>query len=152
MFGSSGGGSYRCSVDGISFPPSYGKFGTCPVCGERTSYFNDVEPDEDWEWKATLLQEQLKTAEESAIDLGALGIKSVPTTVKVKFEHGYWIHYWDLYHAGVRDKLAEGELIRVGEQVFEVLEYVETLRSFAVRPFSFELSEEELMQLSGQDG
>jgi hypothetical protein len=146
MFPSTGGGSRRCSVDGISYPNEF-KFQTCPVCGEATSFVSNDTPDEDWQWKATLLLEQQEQAATPAPEIPTVDAAQVP----VKFDSGaYWIHYWDLYWAGLRVKLQPLDLVRVGEQVFEVLEYVESLRQFLVRPFSLTLSQEELAQLSGQ--
>jgi hypothetical protein len=48
MFGGRSGGSYRCSDCGITYPPLEAHK-TCEVCDQKTSYFSDVEADEDWE-------------------------------------------------------------------------------------------------------
>lgn len=36
----------RCSMCGVSWPTSHKE---CPLCGESTNYFSDVEPTKDWE-------------------------------------------------------------------------------------------------------
>jgi hypothetical protein len=134
----------RCSIDGINFPAE-NQYVICPVCGEKTSYFYDQEPDEDYQWKATLLLEQHEDAEVEPLE-----IPTVSADVRVKLESGaLWIHAWDLYHAGQRDKLAQDDLIQVGKQTFEILEYVEPRREYLVRPFSLTLSDEDLRKLAG---
>lgn len=56
----------RCSLCGISYPTDQ-KFVKCPVHGEATSWFMNVEPDEDWEWKATALLVRVGKAEAAEI-------------------------------------------------------------------------------------
>lgn len=36
----------RCSMCGVSWPEEKKE---CPLCGDSTSYFSDVEPTKDWE-------------------------------------------------------------------------------------------------------
>jgi hypothetical protein len=41
-------GCRRCSNCSIHYPPQQ-RFEVCDVCEEPTSYFNNVEPDQEWE-------------------------------------------------------------------------------------------------------
>lgn len=43
--------------------PNESRFGLCWVCEEPTSYFSNVEPDEDWQYTVGLLQRERGTSE-----------------------------------------------------------------------------------------
>ena len=129
----------RCSIDGISYPADY-SFNKCLICGETTSYIQ-ADPDEDWEFKVALLSEHL---EQAATERPEIPVVDVP----VQYHQGaYFIHAWELYHAGHRDPLLPSALIQVGKQVFETIGYSKEQRMYLVRPFSLELSNDDLRRL-----
>lgn len=128
----------RCAINSINFPTDY-RFNVCPVCGESTEYIVSRDADEDWATQVAWAQEQ--TASEHAED----EIPSVNARVVVRGDN-YFIHAWDIYHAGLRHTLKEGTLLRVGQQVFEVTGRVD--REYLVRPFSMTLSDEDLAKLA----
>jgi hypothetical protein len=88
----------RCSIDGISFPSEYALHETCPVCGERTSYISNDQPDPDWQEKVAHLLERRMQAE-------ALQEPIPRLTKPVQFieEHGQvFVAQSELINAGLR--------------------------------------------------
>ena len=82
-------GSLRCSRCGISYPRQH-RFVHCPHCREKTSWFSNVEPDEDWEYSLALLQGTVGEAEDAAVKFGEPGEKDP-----------YWWRAEALYKAGL---------------------------------------------------
>lgn len=131
----------RCSLHGINYPTDY-TFNVCPICKEPTSYISNAEPQEDWADRVAAEQE--REVVEAAEPPGVPQVENV----RVRLRGGqYFVHYWDLYAAGLRDKLRPTDLIQVGAQTFEILEWIHEFREFMVRPFSTTLTEEDLMRL-----
>jgi hypothetical protein len=120
------------------------KYRDCPVCTERTVYYSTMTPDEVWAWKASLLIQKEKEAEqeESADEIPTIDVKI--TTREGKMWAGSWEVYRRLYR-----RLDEGDLFRVGDQVFEVVWYIHPRREYLVRGFSERLSEDDLRKLAG---
>ena len=132
----------RCSLCGISYPDNY-RFQKCPVHGEATDYFNNVDPDENWEWLATAVQR--------GIALNAQDDELIPTLhdVAVTTSGGQlFISSHDVIRAGIRHRLQPLELVRIGQQVFEIQGYIDATRDYWVRSFSMELSEADLRRLA----
>jgi hypothetical protein len=130
----------RCSIDGINFPSDY-RLAKCPVCGEDTTFYTNLEPDEDWADKVARLRERLETAAAGPPD-----IPCVETAVLLRAGQ-LWLNAWDVY-AALRRRLKESDHIQVGKQTFEVLAYVHDTREYLVRSFSLTLSEDELARLA----
>src|SRR4051812_3871665 len=102
--------TYRCSDCGINYPSNY-SFRVCGVHHETTSYFSDVEPDEDWQLQLAAILEQVTSAEsESLDDL----IPLVDTKVIIRPGGAYFVSSWDVYDS-VRGRLKSGDLFRVGK-------------------------------------
>lgn len=136
----------RCSIDGVNYPTN-GEFYTCPICGEKTDFVSNAEPDEDYPLKVAWAQER---AEQATLEPPLIPTTSEPIPVKPAGGDFYWLHRWDLWHAGVRDRLHHQDLIQVGKRAFEVVTYVHDRRSYLTRPFALELSAEDLRRLAGE--
>ena len=93
----------------------------------------------------TRLKDELAEAEALKEDIPRFGSDKVGVTRR---NGQYWIHSWDLINAGLHHRLGPNDLITVGKQTFEVCAYVDAKRSYRVRPFSFELSEADLRELT----
>ena len=134
-------GARRCAVCLISFPPDV-KYQDCPVCSERTQYYASLVPDEVWAWKASLLLQEAKVEKQVAEEIPAID-------VEIKPRDGHlWANSWDMYRQLYR-RLDEGDLFRIGDQVFEVVWYLHPRREYLVRGFSESLSAEDLSNLAG---
>jgi hypothetical protein len=135
----------RCSLHGINYP--FNQY-HCPVCkaagfeDTATSYIEDEETDEDWQARSKQLIRGMEEAAEEQ-DL-------IPTLeAHVRHEAGYYfIEARDVIRSGIWQRLKPLDLFRVGNQVFEVEVYVESWREYAVRPFSLELSDDDLRRLA----
>jgi hypothetical protein len=116
-------------------------FEKCPVHGDKTDYFSNEEPDENWAEASKRLNDWLTRVEQDGTD-----IPQVETKVVFRDDQ-YYVHAWDVWPVA-RRRLNDSDLLRVGQQVFEVLGYVERDRQYLVRPFSMELSDEDLRRLA----
>ena len=131
----------RCVLHG-TFPAEY-RFSDCPVCGERTSYADNIEPDENWAENIERHRKRIAEAEEE--------VELIPTleNVKVMVEAGqFYIDSRDAIRAGFQDRLRPSELVRIGKQVFEVLHYSYEKRRYLVQVFSLTLTDEQLADLA----
>ena len=67
---------------------------------------------------------------------------------EVKLDKGYlWVSSHDVIRSGIRHRLKDGDLIRVGKQVFEILGYVYGTRRYLVQAFEMEVTDEALTEL-----
>jgi hypothetical protein len=120
----------------------------CPVCvvagydDPGTDYFYDQHADEDWDRVAKELILEIKAAEE----LNEL-IPTVKGNVTVR-DGQLWVSAWDVFPAAQR-RLGETDLLRIGQQIFEVLHYNHDGREYLVRVFSMTLSDEDISRLEG---
>jgi hypothetical protein len=136
----------RCLLHGTF--PSATEFGVCPVCGNGTDYIANIDPDENWESNAARMREWL--------DAGAEPVPDIPILkdgkhIRVRFDGQYWLHSWDVVRGGLGHRLTETDLVQVGKQTFEVLAYVDERREYLVRPFSLELTDEDMRKLQCPD-
>ena len=132
----------RCLLHG-SFPDQF-RFWKCPVCSETTDYISNDEPDEFWEQNIARYLEHLEQADTPAPDIPVLD------GAKVVMEgEQYFISTWDVVTGGARHRLRFEDLVQVGKQVFEILEYRYEERRYLVQPFSVTLSDEDLSNLAG---
>lgn len=116
----------------------------CPVCGERTDYVMNGDPDEHWETNVARLQERLIKAESTVSEIPLLeGVKVV-----IENDH-YYLSSHEIIRSGLQHRLQYGELVQVGKQTFEVQTYSYEKRRYRVCPFSTELTDEELAVLAG---
>lgn len=131
-----------CAAHG-GWPAEY-RFTRCPICSERTAYSEDAKPQENWEGILLQQLEHVAPTPHEAIEIPQL------EGVKVRLiDKRLWIHVWDVYAAGLRYPLHEGELIQIGAQVFEILRFDQEDRLYLVRTFSTTLSDEDLAKLAG---
>lgn len=139
----------RCSLCGINYPTGQ-SFAQCPIHkDERTAWFQNAEPDEDWEKLVAIATEHLQPAEDDSLDEL---IPAVNTRVVTRPDGSFVVSSWDV-HASLRRykpiAYDEGQLIRVGKQTFEIVQYLEEERQYVVNSFATELSEEDLARLVG---
>jgi hypothetical protein len=97
--------SRRCSSCGISYPTDQ-RFYKCPVHGEPTAYFQNVEPDENWQWAATAIQMQLERAAADVSPITILDLTPEPIP-------------GGLYTLNAHDVIRAGAQLR-GEEVFVI--------------------------------
>jgi hypothetical protein len=129
----------RCTLCGISFPDEW-RFSKCPFHDEDTSRIR-AEHDPDWQTRLAMLVTNRRLDEMDA-DL----IPKIDG--QVRHQAGQlWIHSWDVVGSGVRNRLRDGDLVKVGRQVFEVLGYAEPTRLYLVRPFATEVTDEDITEL-----
>lgn len=132
----------RCVLHG-SFPDQH-RFYRCPVCSELTDYVSNDEPDDYWEQNIARHLERAEQGETLPPDVPVL------EDAKVALEgEQYFISTWDVVNGGIRHRLRLTELVQVGKQVFEILEYRYTERRYLVQPFSTSLSDDQLAELAG---
>lgn len=55
--------SLRCSTCSINYPAVRTRFSKCAGCGEKTSWFSDVQPDEDWDLRSAEVRSVLEDGE-----------------------------------------------------------------------------------------
>jgi len=137
----------RCSIHGIDYP--FHQF-HCPVCRaagleDSTQYFSDVEPHDDWKEQCRRLVNSIEEEKEREAESARL-IPVVTAQVHVR-DGQMWVSAWDVFPI-TQKQLNDGDLFRVGQQVFEVLSYIHRRREYLVRPFSMTLSEEDLRRLA----
>ena len=126
-----------------SFPIDF-QFQECPVCGERTNYFTNDEPDEDWENKLARQLERFVRSDTEIPEIPVLeGVKVI-----IEDDH-YYISSHEIINAGVQGRLRPSDLVQVGKQTFEILHYSYKNRRYLVRPFSTTLSADDLARLAG---
>lgn len=92
-----GGGSLRCTLCGIDYPPVR-DFLVCPIHQEETTPNPGHEPDADWRERAQRLYQQLKGLEKQEY-------RPYPAVqdVRVHDESGVlFVYQTDLIHAGLR--------------------------------------------------
>ena len=132
----------RCVLHG-SFPIDF-KFQACPVCGERTDYISNAEPDEHWESNIVRHQERIVRGETEIPEIPVLeGVKAFIENDQ------YYLSSHEIIQAGVQRRLQPGDLVQIGKQVFETQTYSYAKRRYYVRPFSTTLSDEDLSSLAG---
>lgn len=120
------------------------KFQECPVCGDRTDYISNDEPDEYWESNIARHRERLIQGETEIPEIPVLeGVRVV-----LEDDH-YYLSSHEIIRAGMQHKLQHGELVKVGKQVFEIQDYSYKRRRYRVCPFSTTLSAEDLATMAG---
>jgi hypothetical protein len=129
----------RCTLCGISFPDEY-RFSRCPLHEEATSRIQ-AEHDPDWVDRLAFLVIQRRLSEMDA--------ELIPVVdAQVAHDSGQlWIHAWDVIRSGLRNRLRDGDLVKVGVRVFEILDYVESRRRYLVRAFRTEVTDEDITEL-----
>lgn len=123
---------------GISYPTLHMK---CLVCSEDTDYFNNVDPDEDWVEAVAFKRKWLDDEERPLIP-------KVNVQVYLR-EDQLWLDAWDLWHDPARlYRLQAGDLVQVGQQIFEVQGYIAKTHCYLVTSFdtSAEGIEEQLQR------
>lgn len=127
----------RCSLCGINYPAAVTK---CPVHEVEAVYYQNLEPEELWEWKAEALRTRIKRGH---MPTAVPPIVSVPIT---EDEGGrFWISSYDLIGAGLHDRLKPDDVLEIpsglGEKpgepchcLWEVMGYRDSTRSYWVRP------------------
>ncbi len=129
----------RCTLCGISYPDEY-KFYKCPFHAETTAFINNDGPDEDWDVRLNFLVRQRERDERDS-EL----IPEIDGPVEL-YAGQLWIHSWDVIDSGIRYRLKDGDLVKVG-RVFEVIGYVDARRSYIVRAFDTEVMDEAITEL-----
>lgn len=130
-----------CHTCDIHYPVEGGS--TCPLHGEIMVYRTEAEPDEDWPVRARALRDRLVLEIEDEELIPAVNVQVVQRDGK------YFISSHDLIRAGIWHHLRDGDLIRVRKRVFEILGHIDAAREYIARPFSMELSEDDLRRLAG---
>lgn len=132
--------SRRCVLHG-SFPDQF-RFNKCPVCSETTDYVSNDEPDEFWEQNVARYLERAEQGETPRLDIPIL------EDARVTLDGDeYFISTWDVVNGSIRHRLRLSDLVQVGKQVFEILEYRYAERRYLVQPFSTSLSDDDLRAL-----
>jgi hypothetical protein len=132
----------RCVLHG-SYPDQF-RFHRCPVCSEPTYYASNDEPDEYWEQNIARHLERAVQGETVPPDVPVL--EGAKVTLEDK---QYFISTWDVVNGGIRHRLSLTDLVQVGKQVFEILEYRYSERRYLVQPFSTSLTDEQVSDLAG---
>lgn len=134
----------RCSLCGINYPAlsSYQAVTRCPIHEEDMVYDTDLEPDDDWEQRAREIAEEYTLAEEDGslipdIDGDSLFIQNGRT----------FVFSWDVVERGISHRLPDGALLRVGEDVYEVIGYIDAMRAYWVGAFRMYLTDRDVRDL-----
>lgn len=108
------------------------RFETCPVCETATAHFSMIEPDDDWEWKATWLMNRQEKADP---------IHKLPLEIRQDEEGHYWVSSQAVVRLGVNQRLKTFEVIEIPTEqetpcdcLWEVQGYRESTREYWVRP------------------
>lgn len=134
----------RCVLHG-SYPPDFA-FHNCPVCGDKTDYIENAEPDENWKGNVLRMREHLEQAVAPTPDIPVL------EGARVKLINGeYFLSTWDVVNGGIRHRLRDTDLVQVGKQVFEILHYSYECRRYLVQPFATELDDDDMRKLQCPD-
>lgn len=135
----------RCVLHG-SYPNQM-RFYKCPVCSQETDYVSNDEPDEYWEQNIARHLERAEQGETPRPDIPLLE----DAHVALEGEQ-YFISTWDVVNGGVRHRLRFTDLVQVGKQVFEILEYRYEERRYLVKPFNTSFDCDELKEMLDRVG
>lgn len=133
----------RCSLCGIGYPYEPYRFSKCPIHDEPTWLDSKSEPDEAWLERSARIQRHM--------ELDAQVAEAIPV-IEAKVVHAdgqLWVSSHDVIRSGIRFQLQPDDLIRIGQQHFEIQAYSDSLRAYLVEAFSMELSDEDLGRLAG---
>jgi len=132
----------RCGLCGINYPPR-NDFKVCPVHGEDTAYFSDLEEHEHWAWQATALMARISPERASDVS-GALPVVAVEIT---KDEEGrHWISSLALIRLGLQKRLVADDVIEIPRHeppkttdhpcdcLWQVVAYRDSSRSYWISP------------------
>lgn len=133
----------RCGLCGINYPPYAGSVTKCPIHDEDMVYDSDLEVDEDWQERAAEIAEAMALREEDDYLVPDLNADAL-------FERDgrTFIFAWDVVERGINHRLTDGALLRVKEQVYEVLGYIDSMRAYWVQTFRMHLSDKDIRDLA----
>lgn len=136
----------RCGLCGINYPAQYSIYPQESMClihdDEPMKYDQTLEPDEDWEERAKEIAETYTLAEEDQslipdIDGDALFIQ----------DGRLFVFSWDVVERGIGHRLPDGALLRVGDKVYEVIGYIDSMRAYWVGMFRMFLTDQDVRDL-----
>lgn len=134
--------SLRCSLCGINYPDDYRFRGQkCKIHDEQLWLNSKSGPDANWAARAAYLVRNAELDAEVAEIIPTIDARIVSQAGQL------WIHSWDVNRSGIRHRLRDTDLVRVGKQVFEILGYVEATRLYFVRAFEMGVTDEGISEL-----